>query len=548
MYITKINGQPIYQIPGAIGATGPIGSTGADSTVQGPQGNQGLQGPQGNQGNQGLQGPQGFQGPTGSIGINGAQGPVGSTGINGAQGPTGTNGIQGPQGVNGGSIYKYIYVDSINGNNANAGTLSAPVQTMEYAVSIATAGTTIYVQAGTYAPVSNLYKNGVNWYFDYNVNVNTTNLSGVTHIFYCTTVSLPIIIDGHLSINCSGSKGFLYNNETSVNVIVTYYTSINSGSANTFDLAGNNITIKSISETNSGSGISFNANGTISIFILETFLNHTGTGNSVNITSAGASNTFLFRGNANRTTNVTSFILGNVHSDITAGGLFSPTNSTLLTSTYTVIMNVNHFDGNITLGGYGNILNIGYSDHGTSTISVTHDAIINCGVQIGYINAASTGVVTLNCNSLQTQPIHTSNVGKIVINGDLQGFELDTYGTVIVNGNTDSSVVVYNGTLTMNGSVAKRVALLLNTKLITTPLTSILGSTFTYSIQCLNNCTIVSNGGRLLNATVSINTNGYIISYYGYSTLWVKADIAGGTITDILTNNPQPIRIDTAII
>lgn len=54
-----------------------------------------------------------------------------------------------------------LYV-ALGGSDSNAGTLAAPFLTIQKGVDTATAGTTIYLRAGTYAPSKNIQikKNG----------------------------------------------------------------------------------------------------------------------------------------------------------------------------------------------------------------------------------------------------------------------------------------------------------------------------------------------------------------------------------------------------
>lgn len=48
-----------------------------------------------------------------------------------------------------------LYV-AVNGNDSNAGTLSAPLQTIQRAVDLAQPGYTIFPRGGTYAPSTNI--------------------------------------------------------------------------------------------------------------------------------------------------------------------------------------------------------------------------------------------------------------------------------------------------------------------------------------------------------------------------------------------------------
>lgn len=113
---------------GATGVTGATGPTGAG--VTGPTGVVGATGPAGATG----VGATGATGPTGPAGIAGATGPTGPTGV-GATGVTGVTGVTGPTGVgvgatgptgpagpSFGTAGNTMYVDNVNGNDANSGT------------------------------------------------------------------------------------------------------------------------------------------------------------------------------------------------------------------------------------------------------------------------------------------------------------------------------------------------------------------------------------------------------------------------------------------
>jgi hypothetical protein len=171
------------------------------STVVGPQGPQGIQG---EQGIQGVAGPQGIQGETGaaltvlgsypdlaaflagaggSPGLPGEawllesdgslmiwntatnvwedvgdlQGPQGIQGIQGPQGEQGVQGVQGIQGVPGISelVGNTLFVDAVYGNDTNAALNpnSVPFLTISAALAIATSGTNVIINAGTYNEV-----------------------------------------------------------------------------------------------------------------------------------------------------------------------------------------------------------------------------------------------------------------------------------------------------------------------------------------------------------------------------------------------------------
>lgn len=175
--------------------------------VIGPQGPQGVQGIQGIQGVQGIQGPQGIQGETGAaltvlgsypdlasflagaggspglpgtawiiesdgslyvwntatnawedVGdLQGPQGIQGIQGVQGIQGIQGVQGIQGPQGVPGISelVGNTLFVDAVYGNDTNAALNpnSVPFLTISAALAIATSGTNVIINAGTYNEV-----------------------------------------------------------------------------------------------------------------------------------------------------------------------------------------------------------------------------------------------------------------------------------------------------------------------------------------------------------------------------------------------------------
>jgi hypothetical protein len=116
-----------------------------DAGIRGPQGPQGipgemgLQGEPGEQGIQGVQGIQGEPGPQGNPGPQGVQGEIGPQGEQGEVGPQGIQGEMGIQGEPGIGAEIQIYVDSVGGSNANAGTISSPVQTIAQALTLSPA-------------------------------------------------------------------------------------------------------------------------------------------------------------------------------------------------------------------------------------------------------------------------------------------------------------------------------------------------------------------------------------------------------------------------
>lgn len=177
-----LRGRPGASVTGATGPAGPQGEKGdkgdkgdqGDPGEPGPTGNTGPEGPQGEPGNvgdTGPTGPTGPEGPTGATGPTGPAGPTGPTGATGATGPAGTATQWYPLattpdnslGNNGdmslvfpeGSIYKKItgswvlqgalihhvadadldiYVDIVGGNDANTGTISSPILTLDEAI------------------------------------------------------------------------------------------------------------------------------------------------------------------------------------------------------------------------------------------------------------------------------------------------------------------------------------------------------------------------------------------------------------------------------
>ncbi len=109
-------GPPPNGVTGATGPTGPPEPTGATGTEG--------------------------AGPTGETGATGPTGPTGSTGptgVTGSTGPTGPTGSTGP-----------TYYVSTSGSDSNPGTLTAPWRTVDHAASVADAGSTVLIEAGSY--------------------------------------------------------------------------------------------------------------------------------------------------------------------------------------------------------------------------------------------------------------------------------------------------------------------------------------------------------------------------------------------------------------
>lgn len=90
------------------------------------------------------------------------------------------------------STGKQLWVDSVNGSDANAGTLAAPFLTLAAAKAAASSGDTINVGPGSYAVTDSILKNGVNWYFD----------TGST-VTKATSESVGILDDKGVAITCA---------------------------------------------------------------------------------------------------------------------------------------------------------------------------------------------------------------------------------------------------------------------------------------------------------------------------------------------------------
>jgi len=148
-YTNYLGSKRCCNVPGA-GIPGPQGIPGFKG-AQGATGSQGLQGAtgstgsQGAMGNPGSTGAQGLIGVTGAIGATGATGATRATGATGAQGATGATGIPFP-------IGNTYVVDTVYGNDvlASLNPHSYPFKTINTALTFATSGQLVSVNAGTY--------------------------------------------------------------------------------------------------------------------------------------------------------------------------------------------------------------------------------------------------------------------------------------------------------------------------------------------------------------------------------------------------------------
>jgi hypothetical protein len=67
---------------------------------------------------------------------------------------------------------KMLWVDSVNGSDANAGTFTAPFLTLAAAKAAAVSGDTVSVRPGSYTVTASILKNGVNWHFEAGASVS----------------------------------------------------------------------------------------------------------------------------------------------------------------------------------------------------------------------------------------------------------------------------------------------------------------------------------------------------------------------------------------
>lgn len=93
-----------------------------------------------------------------------------------------------------------LFVDAVNGNDSTAepGNLAKPFLTMEAAKSASSAGDVIEVGPGTYAETTNIWKDGVSWYFRDNTVLSVTINDG--------GVGGTCAIDGRGDFTSSGSQ------------------------------------------------------------------------------------------------------------------------------------------------------------------------------------------------------------------------------------------------------------------------------------------------------------------------------------------------------
>lgn len=151
--------------------------------------------------------------------------PAGRTGARGRKGDPGAAGAQGPAGPAGPSnlFANALFVDAVYGANAGAvpfslmdstnNPASHKYQTISAAVAAASAGDVIIVYPGDYTEATNLYKNGVTYYFypDANVNGffsntvagNSCSVFGHGNFFQTTSSSLMLLSAGSFYIQAN---------------------------------------------------------------------------------------------------------------------------------------------------------------------------------------------------------------------------------------------------------------------------------------------------------------------------------------------------------
>lgn len=100
---------------------------------------------------------------------------------------------------------KMLWVDSVKGDDANAGTFIAPFLTLAAAKSAASSGTTVFVRPGNYAVTDSILKDGVNWHFEAGATVTMTQNSGTTGILDDKGAAITSTVAGDGSFTLSST-------------------------------------------------------------------------------------------------------------------------------------------------------------------------------------------------------------------------------------------------------------------------------------------------------------------------------------------------------
>ena len=462
-----------------------------------------------------------------------------------------------------GTIKDYIYVSPNGSDSTGNGSMGLPYATMDKGVSIATTGQTVYVMSGTYSPQTNCVKDGVNLYFDYNTNVNTTSLTGSTYVFDCTGFIQDVFIDGYANFTASGAKGIFYNPVTTLNIIFNYNKIINTGSGISLNICAVRFTSTFVQNTSSSSGNNFYILST-GIYVLNGYLYNTGTGNVIYIYATNVN--IVMNGNLDKTTSQEAVIQYTGYCNFIHNGNSTCAGSMFYgyvpSSTCDFIHNGNYIIGNMlgianaTINGYYNGTFQQSQTYGTvvfngktaGTLYASNNMVINglCGASIygaayttivvnsafaGSLNSSNSALCNVILNGGYLAPGGITIYGNVIIKGYIYGYYITvTAGHSLTLENSYVDINVVDGIRLNSASILK-----LNS-----------GAVINGGISLNNNAILVSNGGVLKSSSYSITTNAYTLTLINYQNLYaVKA--VSGTYTRKITGGGD-IIIDANVI
>jgi len=162
---------------------------------------------------------------------------------------------------------KMLWVDSVNGNDTNAGTFNASFLTLAAAKAAAVSGTTIFVRPGSYAVTDSILKNGVNWHFEAGATVTMTQNASAVGILDDKGASVTCNVTGQgtfvLTSSATGLANFGVVNVTHassvVNIEALDITLTHSGSPalamEAVNVAGGQLTLKARNISATGADI-----------------------------------------------------------------------------------------------------------------------------------------------------------------------------------------------------------------------------------------------------------------------------------------------------
>ena len=308
------------------------------------------------------------------------------------------------------TVFVSTLVSDLTGVKYN---ISAPYKTITTALSNATTGDTIFVMAGTYAE-TNLFKDGVNYYFENGANIVP---SAATSVFLISGQTFnDWSVDGFLSVT------------TAQNACVF---DLRTGTTST----NYNLKFKQITATNITGSDSFTFNAPVRLDCPANIVNVTGDIKLTSVLASVGALTLIYD-------NIAVFNFnGNINSTSTSPAYFSNTQS----GTYRYL--------NGTFRGVGGAGTIYVGDRNYTTINgIVSNTSISSGVYAFYSNLGYLGSMNFNGSiygNIWLQGNSVNNSQKIT--GSIYGYSSSGQYTKISSGNNHIDASIYGGSFYVEG-------------------------------------------------------------------------------------------------